>query len=126
MSIVEKLQTIAENEQKVFNKGYEQGKSEGIQPQDFEITSEISNAKQLYDIVFANIPKNHIATAYLVKDKSEYIYDQIPLFVFGVGSGLAVRNRDDVLNSFTISTAYNAAVTIGDIYRVFDLGELQL
>lgn len=100
------------------------GGNSSASSQEFEITSSVSNAKQLYDIVFANIPQNHIAAAFIVKDKAEYIYDQIPLLVFGIGNGIAVRNREGVLNSFTVAENYNAAVTIGDIYRVFDLGEM--
>lgn len=102
----------------------EGGGNSSASSQEFEMTSSVSNAKQLYDIVFANIPQNHIATAFIVKEKNEYLYNQIPLLIFGIGNGFAVRNRDGVLNSFTVAANYDAFVTIGDIYRVFDLGEM--
>ena len=101
------------------------GGNSSVSSQEFEITSSVSNAKQLYDIVFTNIPKNHIAVAYLAKDKSEYIYNQIPLLVFGIGNGIAVRNRDGLFNSFIVAENYDAAVDSSDRYRVFDLGEVQ-
>lgn len=113
---------IAENQQKVF----EAGKAQGSGGEEIEITTMVSNVVELSSILFANIPDNHLAFAFLIKPIvfNEYLNNQIINITKGFKGDYALRARNNVTASIKVDTAYDAAVTKGDVYMVLDLGVL--
>lgn len=128
MSIAEKLAvvsannvTIAENEQKVFEAGQKSSAKTEI-----EITSTISNTLQLANIIFANIPNNHICTACLTKPKNNpYLENQIYLLYMSDKTKNAGRYRNGSYSNVGINISFDANVAIGDVFEIYDFGEAQ-
>lgn len=93
---------------------------------EIEITSTISNASELKNILFKNI-SNHWCSAVLSKPKNNTLVNNQVVYLssnkkeFGVGW----RFRDGNYANIYLTTSYNASVTIGDIYTIYDLGEAQ-
>jgi hypothetical protein len=126
MSISEKLQTIAENELKVYNKGVADGSVKGRT--EIEITSNITNSLQLRNIIFNNLDTTHAYFAILTKAQNGAIVNNQVVFLYTLrasGGEHALRFRDGRYGSIQFTDEYDANVTIGDIYTVFDLGEVQ-
>ena len=123
MNIEQKLTTIAENQIKVYEKGLKDGSANfvGIE---IEITSTVSNVFQLSNILFKNInTQSHTACAVL---KSKTIVNNQVVFLYKSPYGqYGARYRDGVYNGVSVSDLYDANVTIGDIYEIFDFGEIK-
>lgn len=114
---------MAENTQKVF----EAGKAQGGGGVEIEMGSTVSNTLELSKVLFAGIPENHLAMGYLTKlnNESGYINNQILFILRGADpSGTCSRWRDGRFANIMINNEYDAAVTIGDVYTVLDLGEV--
>ena len=126
MNIEQKLTTIAENQIKVYEKGLKDGSANfvGIE---IEITSTISNVFELSEILFKNInTQSHTACAVLKNAKNKTIINNQVVFLYKSSYGqYGARYRDGVYSNVSISPSYDASVTIGDIYEIFDLGEMQ-
>lgn len=125
MSIAEKLVTIAENEQKVYDKGFADGKAKAAV--EIEMTSAVTNAQELTNILFENIPTSHNRAAALTKPKSDVLVNNqyIILYTSPLYEGTGLRLRDGVFANVATYSNYDASVTIGDIYTVYDFGEVQ-
>jgi hypothetical protein len=126
MSIAEKLQTIAENELKVYNKGVLDGSVKGRI--EIEITSNITNSLQLRNTIFNNLDTTHAYCAILTKAKNGAIVNNQVVFLYTLrvsGGEYALRFRDGKYVAIKFTDEYDTGVTIGDIYTVFDLGEVQ-
>jgi hypothetical protein len=99
----------------------------GLQGVEIEITSDITNVYALRQTLFNGIQSAHSAVAVLTKAKNnEVINNQvIALFAFiGIlSNGYGVRIRDGKYTSVDTTISYDAWVTIGDVYTVYDLGE---
>lgn len=124
MNIADKLLLIAENEQKLYDKGFADGKTNG--GIEIEMTSTVSNAAQLKNILFADIPTNNICAACLTKPKNDMLVNNQIYFLYQtepVQQG--ARVRDGVFADIPLQSSYDASITIGDIYTVYDFGEVQ-
>ena len=122
MTIAEKLQTISENEQKVYDAGFNAGQAGGIE---IEITSTITNAKQLRDIIFNNLDETHAYCAVLKKPKNGELVDNQVIFCYTMRTTQGengYRWRNSTYAVIQMSDLYDVGVTIGDIYKVIDLG----
>ncbi len=121
MNIAEKLTTIAENQIKVYEKGFKDGSANSVE---IEMTSTVSNAFELSGILFKNInPQSHSACAVLKKPKNETIVNNQVVFVYKSFDNLfCERYRDGVYSCFEITPLYDASVEIGDVYEIIDFG----
>lgn len=128
-------QGLVEGENKGFANGYNSGYEVGYQEgyikgkgeivTEIEITSTVSNAKELRDILFGNIV-NRWHCAILSKPKNTLVNNQI-IFLSENAKDFSVgwRFRDGRYGQIELTYPYDASVTIGDIYTVYDLGEAQ-
>lgn len=119
MSIEDKILQLKTD----FDGVYEAGKySVG---EEIEIVSTITTVKQLRDMLFLNIPSNHSAIAYLSKPKNNgFSNNQVVLIASWIGYERAYRFKDETYEVVGTTANYDANVTIGDVYKVFDLGEI--
>ena len=100
------------------------GSNVGYKTSEVKITSSITNANALFDIIFENIDLNHNCVAYLsYPQETNYIYNQVTFLSNTDGVRRGVRYRDGVYSNIELTAAYDASVTIGDIYTVVDLDE---
>ena len=114
-----------------INKYIEQGRQEAKNEfiTEVEITSAISNMQELADIVFENSNiKNNLVCAVLKKPKNNTIINNQVVYLYAskiVNGACAIRYRDGIFSQIlNFNTNYDASVTIGDIYEVFNLGEI--
>lgn len=121
----QKFAEVEANTQKVYDAGYNKGKGEVVT--EIEITSTISNAYELKNILFENL-NNHYYCAFLSKPKNNtLINNQVVFLSSNIKDDFSVgwRFRDGVYGEIQLAYVYDASVTIGDIYTVYDLGEAQ-
>lgn len=96
----------------------------GYKTSEVKITSNVTNAKALFDIIFKDADLAHNLVAYLTHpQETDYIYNQITFLSNTDGVKRGVRYRDGVYSIIEIAANYDVAVTIGDTYTVVDLDE---
>lgn len=93
--------------------------------QEIEITSAVSNTSQLASILFNNMDiTKYIFCATLTRPKNNTLINN-QVFMLSVYSrdSSGFRFRDGKYGQVQITLEYDAAVTIGDIYTVYCVGE---
>lgn len=126
MTLAEKIIRAKNDYDEVYKKGVADGSIQ--KGTEVEITSDITNALQLRNTLFNNVDTTHAYCAILTKaTNGEFVNNQvISIFIVPVPNGdHALRFRDEKYSNIRLTPDYDASVTIGDIYKVFDLGEVQ-
>lgn len=102
------------------------GGNVGYKTTEVKITSNVTNAFQLLNMILPERQDNHLYICSISKPKNEgYVNNQVLYFVicdkdyFKCG----LRYRDGAYGHIYMQSSYIAAVTIGDIYTVVDLDE---
>ena len=88
-----------------------------------EVTSSVTNVNELATALFGNDWRKNLLYARLKKPKNTNLINNqvIAISAFdAVGTG--IRFRDGAFNSVQINMSYDASITIGDIYEVYDFG----
>ena len=129
MSVADKLTTIAENQQKVYDAGYAKGKQEGGNTgyELITMTSSVSNAYNAMNLFASlrNADEKHIIFSLMQNDVQAFPNNQCIAFEIhymdNTTNGepfLWSRYRDSIAQSFrTISLDYDLIVNVGDVYK---------
>lgn len=97
----------------------------GVAGQEIEITSAVSNTSQLADILFNNMDiTKYMFCAALTRPKNNtLINNQVFMLSVYKRDNCGFRFRNGGYGQVLITSEYDAAVTIGDIYTVYCVGE---
>jgi hypothetical protein len=99
----------------------------GYNTKSVKITTSVSNVEELSNIVFKDLDDTRDYVAYLSFSKDKNLYNKIE-FITNIESNTvvddyAIRYRNGIYSHITITSNFDAAVTIGDVYTVVDLTE---
>ena len=88
-----------------------------------EVTSSVVNVLELAIALFGNDFHENLFYARLKKPKNTtLINNQVIALSSYVKVGRGIRFRDNLFTDVQINISYDAAITIGDIYEVYDFG----
>lgn len=100
------------------------GGNVGYKTTEVEVTSNVTNSLDLFNIVFKDMNLTRSLIAFLTyPQETDYIYNQITYFFNWDGLRYCIRYRDGVYAIANVAANFDVAGTIGSVYTIVDLDE---